>query len=87
MKIIHILGTASGQPHPYDDMYLLQYDPTVRPDGMILLEVVSDPACAKRFADAGEALEEWRRSNGRLRPDGKPDRPLTAFTVDIIDAP
>lgn len=36
---------------------------------------------ATRF-EAPEALALWRTANG-LRPDGKPNRPLTAFTVSL----
>lgn len=38
---------------------------------------------AKRFPDMVAALQEWQRQSTvtPLRPDGKPNRPLTAFTV------
>lgn len=48
----------------------------------------SDIAKAKRFEDHGEALEFWRQQrtiNGGYRPDGKPDRPLTAFGVELVN--
>jgi hypothetical protein len=43
----------------------------------------NDLAKAKRFADFTEAMECWRaQSTVRpLRPDGKPNRPLTAYSV------
>lgn len=37
---------------------------------------------ARRFTDPGEALAYWQKANG-VRPDGKPNRPLTAWTAEI----
>lgn len=41
---------------------------------------------AKHFPDASEALGFWRtQSRVRpLRPDGKPNRPLTAYTIEVV---
>lgn len=44
---------------------------------------------AMSFPTSAAAVEKWREpitSNGRpvLRPDGKPQRPLTGFTVEAI---
>lgn len=40
---------------------------------------------AKRFPDAGEALRYWKRQSAirPFRSDGKPNRPLTALTVEL----
>jgi hypothetical protein len=40
---------------------------------------------ALRFESAGAAMEFWRTRSKTVptRPDGKPNRPLTAFTVEI----
>lgn len=44
---------------------------------------------AMRFADHPEAWEFWKRipKCRPLRPDGKPNRPLTATTISIERAP
>ena len=44
---------------------------------------------AMRFADAGAALECWRRQSTvrPLRTDGKPNRPLTAYHAEIVNLP
>ena len=42
-----------------------------------------------RFATRGDAMNFWRAPS-KTRPtrmDGKPNRPLTALTVEIEDAP
>jgi hypothetical protein len=51
--------------------------------------MTTDPLQAKMYADAKEATAEWRAvSHVRpVRPDGKPNRPLTAFTVEIRPLP
>jgi hypothetical protein len=47
-----------------------------------------NPAKAKSFASTAEAFEFWRsQSTVRpLREDGKPNRPMTAFSVQIEEA-
>jgi hypothetical protein len=49
----------------------------------------NDPACAMVFLDAPEAWELWRRQStvAPLRDDGKPNRPLTAYTIEIEPIP
>jgi hypothetical protein len=53
------------------------------------IEMTTDPRQAKMYADAKEATADWRTvSHVRpVRPDGKPNRPLTAFTVEIRPLP
>jgi hypothetical protein len=38
---------------------------------------------AKRFVDLGSLFTEWKRQSNikPLRPDGKPNRPLTAYSM------
>lgn len=57
--------------------------------GRGLVTWTTDRSKAMRFADLGEAFECWRRQSTvvPLRDDGKPNRPLTAFTItfDVIE--
>jgi hypothetical protein len=41
---------------------------------------------AKEFPDFKAALEYWQTISTEVpvRPDGKPNRPLTAYTVEIV---
>lgn len=41
---------------------------------------------AKRFATLAEVFEEWKRQSNKipLRPDGKPNRPLTAYNMSPL---
>lgn len=43
---------------------------------------------AMRFDSARDALEYWKTQSQTVpfRPDGEPNRPLTAFTIEIVPA-
>lgn len=49
------------------------------------LELTSDLEKAMKFPSTLDALQFWRRQSSvrPLRPDGKPNRPLTAFHAMI----
>jgi hypothetical protein len=72
-----------------DGAWLRSFDPDVHgpgkpyPSGDAKFTV--NPAKALRFATTGEAFEFWRQQSRvcPLRPDGEPNRPLTAFTIEI----
>lgn len=86
MPLLKIIGLCNGAPSEFDGKYVAAYDPSYHPVGEEydggLLEVTDDPAKALQFATAGEAMGCWQRSYG-TRSDGKPNRPLTAWTVEI----
>ena len=67
------------------DQYLASYDPAAE-NGQGW-EWTKNPALAKRFANISEAMATWQQVNPErpVRPsDGKPNRPLTAFTVAAV---
>lgn len=71
-----------------DGPYLKSYDPEAS-GGIGHVIWTTDPDRARRFESREEAmrlLQAIPRSRP-LRPDGKPNRPLTAFTVSIEEAP
>ncbi len=84
--VLKIVERCDGARTEFDGKYVAAYDPAYHPAGEKydggLLVVVDTPAEAMQFADAGEALEKWREAYG-IRADGKPNRPLTAFTVEV----
>lgn len=89
--VIRFVALADGRPGVYAGLYLAHYDaayihPTLGYDGG-RLEVTDDPSRALRFADAAAAAEKWKEQAPPpydLRPDGQPNRPLTAFTVEVL---
>jgi len=72
--------------HPDGVCYLTSFDPDYG-DGRGHIAVTSYVSRARRFADAVEGWQEWRRESTvqPLRPDGLPNRPLTAYTVSFFD--
>lgn len=70
------------------DAYIVRCDVDARGG---LGEVVLGPRDqARRFPDAGAALTYWKRPS-TVHPvrstDGKPNRPLTAYTVELVTVP
>jgi len=85
--VLRMVGCVSGEPTPFDGLYVKAYNPSYRPPGYKydggLLEVTGDPNEALQFADIGAALAKWREPFG-LRPDGQPNRPLTAWSCEVL---
>lgn len=54
-------------------------------DGIGLVHFTHFESRAKKFASAAEAMRFWRRQSTvrPIRPDGKPNRPLTAFSCTL----
>lgn len=88
IKIVNIPnGRAGRKGTPFDGQYLVEYDPFRRERNIIEAHLVTSPNLdqAKRFASDADATAYAKVSRG-VRPwDGRPDRPLTAFTVTIDD--
>lgn len=93
MLVMKIVGLAAGPATPFDGQYLREYDPNRSgqdPDGNpMLAHVVTtpDPAEAMRFDGLREVREVLYAIDERqpVRDDGKPNRPLSAFTVEIVN--
>ena len=73
------------------DGWLEMYDPDGGPLEISyptgVYGVTTDTRKAMAFQCATDAWAFWHQQSRRtpLRPDGKPNRPLTAYTVDIRD--
>ncbi len=88
---IRILGLANGEETEFAGKYVREYDPHFSTRSTIydggLLRVTNDPSKAKAFSSLTEATEYWKQQAPppyAIRPDGKPNWPLTAFTVEIL---
>ncbi len=87
---IRLVSLTRGGEHPAAGKWIVSYDPEAHlPDGSYeggVLITTDDPAKATLFAPEA-AYAVWmagpRCACHRLRPDGKPNRPLTAFNVEI----
>ena len=91
MATIQIISLANGGSTPYDGEYVREYDPArngIDKHGYLMTaHLVTTPNRdeAMQFAHARDALDCWRQTDPRQpkRPDGRPNRPLTSFTVEI----
>lgn len=78
-----IVGLADGWPTTADGRYLRWCDVDAR-GGQGEVFTTSDKNEAMEFKSTWELLEYWRRQSTvtPLRPDRKPNRPLTAYTIE-----
>jgi len=87
--ILRLMDNVVMGPTSFDGLYVKAYDPTyVDPAGYDggILEVTGDPREAMRFPDVKAALEKWRQAYG-MREDGRPNRPMTMWSVEIETVP
>ena len=65
--------------------YVRSFDPSAH-DGRGDLEVTDDIDQALVYPSINEAMMAWRAvpANRPRRPDGKPNRPMTAFSVELV---
>jgi hypothetical protein len=84
--VIRVLGFADRLECPFTDQFLMQFD-FEADNGRGFGVFTPDVAKAKRFATTAEAMRFWNtRSKTRpTRPDGKPNKPFSATTCEVID--
>lgn len=68
-----------------DGRFLKTFDPDAL-EGRGLAAFTAKPEEALRYESVARALEAWNTQSTvkPFRPDGKPNKPLTAYTVEII---
>lgn len=92
MVVLRIEGLNDGTPTAFDGQYVSDYNPSkpgFDPEGrpmLCRLATTTDPDKAIQFKDCVEALELWKLVDitNPFRPDGQPNRPLTAFSVLVV---
>jgi hypothetical protein len=82
---IRIVSNALGYPTEHDGQFLKNVIFDVDPIGRAAIETTPIEAEGMDFEDTIAAWEFWRTQSKRmpLRPDGKPNRPLTAYTIEL----
>lgn len=87
MKVIRIVGDAAGRVTELAGAYVESSDVDAA-DGRGVVRGTRDAARAIRFPSVAEAFAYWHRESivRPRRPDGQPNRPLTAYTVELLDA-
>ena len=86
--IIKLQGLADGRPTTVDGQYL-RYCDFDAAEGRGVIYGTADPHQALMFADVEDALAYWKQQSSLLplRPDGRPNRPLTSYTVSLEKYP
>lgn len=82
--VMVLRGQANGQPTPYDGQFLKAFDFEAG-DGVGMIDTTTDVNEAKHFADVAEAIA-FRNTSPECkptRPDGLPNRPLTATNWEV----
>lgn len=81
----YVIRVAAG---PLTGQYLASYDPDAHA-GQGLASWTEAPAQAMQWPTFNEAFRTWRQQSATrpLRDDGKANRPLTAYTVEIERTP
>jgi hypothetical protein len=85
--VIQIVELVAGGGGPgLAGQYVDSYTPDGH-EGRGDLVLTPHRQAAKRYPDAAAAWAEWKRVSAThpTRPDGKPNRPMTAFTIKIED--
>lgn len=92
--VIQVLGLADGTTFA-EPAYVQSYRPELlrayrqgqatEQEAEGYLYLTTRIGWAWRYPDFAAASEAWRYAIGTRPWDGKPDRPLTAFTVSIFD--
>jgi len=83
-KVVRLYGVIG--PQPWDGAYLQWYDPEAH-GGLGDVRITADIAHAARFPNFAAVMTLYHAvpKCRPLRPDGKPNRPLCAFTMDVVD--
>ena len=84
--IIRILELATGERTDAEGQFVQEYTPDGN-DGRGDLLLTGNAGQAKRYPNAVAALRDWKRVSEThpVRLDGKPNRPMTAFTIRTVN--
>jgi hypothetical protein len=85
--VIRAVAFANGLYCPHAGQWLERFNPNAY-GGQGYAEFTTKISKAKRFATFADAMAFWKQTSTArpLRPDGKPNRPLTALTVVVEPA-
>lgn len=83
--VIKVVALADGRPCQPAGFYVAGFDADAH-GGQGEALMVADPRDALVFHGRAAAFEFWKTPSAEvpLRPDGRPNRPLTAYTVEFV---
>lgn len=85
---IRVVDNAKGVSDQNKGAYVTSYNPDAH-NGRGFAEFTRDIRKARKFDKREEAFLYWQQQSRvmPLRPDGKPNKPLTCYTVEIAPYP
>lgn len=85
----YLIRLVDDLTHTFDEPTWLRSLDVDAHDGRGDVRITHDPTKAMRFASIMSASQCWQRQSTvrPLRPDGKPNRPLTAYTITFDQVP
>ncbi len=88
MKGIRLVSLAVGGPSAHDGRWVRSYSPDGY-GGRGSLVTTNDPTRALSFAGIPAAMDFYRQQSAThpKRIDLQPNRPLTAYTIEILSLP
>lgn len=82
--VIRVIGLVNGMQTSHDGRLLRRYEPFgVFMPGCQFIETCAAVRDALRFDSVDAAMQTIMRSVG-VRQDGKPNRPIRAFTLEVV---
>jgi hypothetical protein len=86
--VVRVLGVVPTGETFAEPTFMQSFNPST-PDGRGDLVLTGDVEKAQVFSSAAEAMALWRTQSSTvpLRPDGQPNRPFTAFTIQVQPKP
>lgn len=85
--VVFIIAHSDGEPV---NLWLEDYDNSEESKkGYGILKLTGDPTQARVFKDTMDAMSFWQQVSRTVptRTDGRPNRPLTVFSVSVGPAP
>lgn len=81
--LVKVVSLPDGRRCRHSGRYVVAWNPHTR-FGVCDISTTSDRSIARRFKDHAEALAEWRTVSHveAIRPDGRPNRPLTGLVIE-----
>ncbi|MES2712018.1 MAG: hypothetical protein V4653_10580 [Pseudomonadota bacterium] len=85
IRIVGLATEAGTESCGHSNRFLRDFDPDAY-GGRGRVRSTDDPVHAKRFPDTAAAHACWTLQSRRvpLRDDGRPNRPLTAYTCEMV---
>lgn len=85
--VLRVVCVADGSPTPLAGRYVRRWHPSATRPGLPMVDATDDATKARSFATAAEAYAYWTEVNRKhpVRPDGQPNRPMTAYTCEVLN--